>query len=270
MHRAAAQPLTIDRETRRLADEMAQARETMETIVAETLQSAELPGPALESGRTACGSARNQRGPLARYPRAVDLSACPRNRTGLWHTHPSRDELNNPSLSLPDMALVVWEGVDVHYVVGTDTAERMVAPVEREAFQAQFADALGFEANGPGDIVREYRAGRLNPDEAGERIRAEFPRLFERVPTGLRGVASAGNPAALPAHAPLHACTHVHSASPDVGNLRTRSRSCARGLRATAGSSDISLRDLAISQTVGTVVGSLANEFIVQRTLGLR
>ena len=266
----ARQAFRVGQETRRLATEMKQAQQTIQTIIAETLESAQGPGPALESGRTACGDASNLRAPLQRFPRAVDLSSCPRNKTGLWHTHPSQDELDDPQLSIPDMGLVVYEGVDVHAVVGTRSGEVMVAPEDREQLRAAFNEAIGVSgATSTDDIIRAAVSGEIDPEAASQRVRGQLGSLFERFPTNVQVANRQQAVQALPAHAPIRACMHGHTSGPDAGRLRQRSRSCSNGIRAAANGTGINLRELIVSQTVGTVVGSLANDLIVQRVLGL-
>lgn len=254
--------------TRRLADEMKRANQTMQTIIDETLESASGAGPALESGRTACGSASNLRKPLNRFPRAVDLSSCPVDKTGLWHTHPSRDELRSPRLSIPDMGLVVFEGVDVHAVVGTERGEMMLAPDDRNRLQEEFAQAIGVDAQSSADIMRAAATGSIDPESAARRVRERLPHLFTRFSTNVRLARESLPVESLPAHAPLRACAQ-HASGPDAGRIRERSRKCTNGLRATASDSQIDLRELVLSQTLGTIAGAIANEVFVKRVFGI-
>lgn len=152
-------------------------------ILSETLTS-RAEGKILESGRTICNSPRQVRGPLGRFPTAVELRTCPVGGGGAWHTHVTADQLKTPRNSIPDMSYVMLGSLDVMGVIGTDNAEYVLAAGDRDAMEAEFADALGEEVSSPADVMESLNSGRLNPIAARDRVRDRMDDLFRVVETG--------------------------------------------------------------------------------------
>ena len=154
------------------------------TILEETLES-QAEGNILESGRTLCSSQSQIKGPLSRYPRAVDLQQCPiSGGGGAWHTHVTPRQLLNPENSLPDIGSVVFGHLDVIGVVGAESAEYVMAGDDQEAAVAEFRDAIGADITEQGELVSAIETGRINPITARSRVRKRMDGLFTREDTG--------------------------------------------------------------------------------------
>lgn len=154
------------------------------TILEETLES-QAEGNILESGRTLCSSQSQIKGPLSRYPRAVDLQQCPiSGGGGAWHTHVTPRQLLNPENSLPDIGSVVFGHLDVIGVVGAESAEYVMAGDDQEAVVAEFRDAIGADITEQGELVSAIETGRINPITARSRVRKRMDGLFTREDTG--------------------------------------------------------------------------------------
>ena len=166
-----------------LADEMMERDDIMRAIIAETIQTSK-DGQIKEAGRTVCPSSGDLRGPHARYPTAIDLQACPSDRTGTWHTHVTQDELRNPHNSIPDIANVVFGLVDVSIVAGTETADIVVRADEKENMIQTFNEAIGGDYSSVDDVNRDIMDGYINAVEARERIRNGLDSLIYRASTG--------------------------------------------------------------------------------------
>lgn len=168
-----ASSLSRDPEADALATNMVEKTDLMATIVRETVEEG------TESGRTACGKASSVRGPLARFPESIELAQCPRSVGGAWHTHPSN--LQSPVNSLPDIANVMFGELDVSIVVGTQSADVVVAGADSDTMVREFQDAIGFEAGRPGDVVRGITSGEVtNPVDARQRVRSRLRPLFSQ------------------------------------------------------------------------------------------
>lgn len=154
------------------------------TILEETLAS-ERNGQILESGRTLCSSPSDIKGPLERFPRAVDLQRCPiTGMGGAWHTHVTPHQLLNPDNSLPDIGSVIFGQLDVIGVVGAESAEYVIASDDSDAMIREFRDAVGADIDSPGELVAAVQSGRVNPQTANRRVRQRMSGMFVREPTG--------------------------------------------------------------------------------------
>jgi len=178
-------PQTVSRDemAMELAASMVEQRDVMRKILRETIRSAKM-GHIREAGRTKCPRAGEIRGSLQRFPRAIDLASCPAERGGTWHTHVTEDEIRTPTNSLPDMANVMFGLIDASVVVGTQTADVIVAPQDREGGKRAFQNAIGANVSKPREITAEIKAGRIAPGQARMRARQEFPEMVFTVETG--------------------------------------------------------------------------------------
>lgn len=260
-----------DSDAELLADHMAGAAEVHRQIIEETIESAE-NGTVKEAGRTACGSVDNIRGPVARFPRAVELASCPPvDATGWWHTHPGGGEIQEPHHSIADWGNVVFGVTDASVVSGTRDAEVIVAADDREEMVARFQDAVGFPATSNRDIVAAWSNGELHPDAARRRVQEAMPDLVWRVPTNfddLDGRLESG-PGVIPTRARqmesagrAHVCCQFDDLlSPDVGNLRENAR-MAQDFFAMSTRRVISE---GTDEAIGVVVGTLVSNFLFGR-----
>lgn len=160
-----------------LFDIMSEKDDVKRKILEETLESQD-EGRILESGRTFCNSPRQVKGPVQRFPKAVDLQRCPVGGGGAWHTHVTPDELLEPENSLPDIASVVFGHLDVISVVGSEKAEYTLAASDRSEMQTEFSDAIGVDVGSIGELVDAIDSGRVNLATASSRVRSRMPELF--------------------------------------------------------------------------------------------
>lgn len=258
--------LAPDPDAAMLADWMIDASNVQETILDETLDSAEA-NDLRESGRTACGADRRLHPPLRRFPEAVELAGCPVTHSqGVWHTHVSRAELQNPQHSLPDWANVVFAGVDASMVVGTQSAEVVTTAYNPNAMVAAFQNALGLEVESTADVVRAREDGRIpNPSKARERVRSALAPLVERVPTGFDTIDArlAALQGGIPARGII--CDSISRTHQTTGGpLHDRAKACRDGLAPIAQQTTegISIRQIAIGQVIGTIVGTLTAKLV--------
>jgi len=158
------------------------AVDVQERVLVETLESFETGSPR-ESGRTICpGAVDFVRGPLGRFPKAVELQSCPVGAAGTIHTHVTESELKHPEHSLPDVANVLFENVTASMVVGTETHDLLLAPSDPDAARDAFVDAIGLEVTGTDSVVGAIRNGSIpDPDEARKRVRRRLAGLFRSV-----------------------------------------------------------------------------------------
>ena len=153
-------------------------------ILWETLDS-EANGQILESGRTLCDSVNQIKGPIDRFPKAVDLQQCPISGTGgIWHTHVTPQEMLNPSNSLPDIAAVVLGHVDVVSVIGSETGEYVLSTEDDDAMVDAFSDAIGERIETQEDLIDAISYGRIDPYTARQRVRDRFSDLIVTKETG--------------------------------------------------------------------------------------
>lgn len=227
-----------------LANHMASAEAVHTTILEETIASGER-GQMTESGRTACSDASNTRTPLGRFPRAVELEKCPAHQvSGAWHTHVTPDQLRNPALSMPDMANVLLEGMDVFAVVGTQSSQFLVAPDDREAGVLAMQNVLGLEVTTTRDVVVAMLSRMIqDPEAAHSRMQStvspllfrtsnSFPGLDSRVSqlnTATVGVTASQGAQGFPGVE--SAAAYQGLVSPDLAGLRGQAREGSEFLR---------------------------------------
>lgn len=253
-------------EARLLAEHMARAEDVHRAILAETIESGER-GRLTESGRTACATAENVRGPLARYPRAVLLDSCPPvQASGIWHTHPAGGELRDPRHSLPDWANIVFGNYDVSIVSGTNSMQVITAGADQEAMVAAFQDAVGADVATKTQLVNAIVNGTIEDHTAAaRRVESALSPLVWRRPTGFHDLAARadalapGPPGASAPGRATAACTAFQDAvSPDAGGLRQQAREAA-----DAGS--MLVRDLAnrsFDEALGIVAGTIVSRWL--------
>lgn len=264
--------LTPDPQAERLAADLLADDDTIETLLSETI-STNSPR-SKEAGRTVCGLDGEPLPPEDREARSVDLQTCPpRALTGIYHTHPTPDQLANPNHSLPDFANVAFEGVDASVIVGTETSSVLVAATDRAAMQDAFRNALGLDVTSTGEVVAALDERRIpSPVAARQRVRGVFGSLMRRqqtdtnvdtVTTDTLSAATTDDCVADPvacAHvARGHTADHGEIAAATVaanGSLRRQSRSAAGGLGTLISRFD------AKDVVVGTLVGNLTSAFI--------
>ncbi len=161
-----------------LAESMVARDDIMRDIIEETIESAE-SGSIKEAGRTKCPDKGSVKGPLERFPRAIDLASCPWERGGAWHTHVTPDEIRDPVNSLPDMANVVYGLLDVSVVAGSHSADVVVAGEDHEAMVDAFENSIGMSFDDTTELTNAIDDGRLDPAPARERAReALSPLVF--------------------------------------------------------------------------------------------
>lgn len=251
---------------------IANSTDVQRRILVETVESA-AAGHILESGRTICPQNADQiRGPLGRFPRAVDLQSCPSGAAGIMHTHVSADQLRAPTHSLPDIANVIFGDVDASMVVGTERSDMLLGPDDRELAVAAFQDALGLDVQSPRDLVASIKAGQIpNPTEARNRVRTRLAPLFRTINTRhddlARSVQEMEAAGTIPAHRPVIATCHTHSSGSGyrahghgVGGtcagMRERKQRAAAALARQGDSVSINLMDIAIATSVSTVIST--------------
>lgn len=218
---------------RMLANTITGATDVQRQILMETVESAQ-QGNILESGRTFCPeNAGMVRGPLGRFPRAVDLQSCPVGSAGIIHTHVSTSQLRNPTHSLPDTANVILGEVDASMVLGTTSSDLLLAPDDPEEATAVFQDALGLGVNTTDELVSAIESGQIpNPPEARRRVRTRLSSLFTTVRSPHRDidfkVNQLGSEGAIPARRPVLASCHTHTRVYDSvgGHNRSISECC--------------------------------------------
>ncbi len=175
--------VTRDERATELATLMLEQEGVMRSIIGETIDSAK-SGSIREAGRTYCPSSSKIRGALNRFPRAIDLASCPVDRGGTWHTHVTPQGIRNPVNSLPDMSNVIYGLTDVSIVPGSQSADVIVAPEDRESGIDVFENAIGASVAGPGGVTEAIRDGRIDPVRARKAARDKLSPLVYQVSTG--------------------------------------------------------------------------------------
>lgn len=248
------------------------------TILEETLNSQQ-EGNILESGRTLCSSQSQIKGPLSRYPRAVDLQQCPiSGGGGAWHTHVTPRQLLNPENSLPDIGSVVFGQLDVIAVVGAESAEYVMAGDDQEAAITEFRDALGADISEQGELVSAIETGRINPITARSRVRKRMDSLFTREKTGYDDIAetvrsSGGVVAASNKTYDEIEVSMLRQTQPetvDYGEAMASPKTCTQLTGAMGETAEQTLLDVipdsvkstAVGAAVGTVVGNVVNSLV--------
>jgi len=239
----------------------------MREILDETITSGE-QGRLLESGRTMCAAKSEVDAPVARFPRAVDLSRCPVGLSGVWHTHATENQIEHPTNSLPDIANVIFADVDVHFAVGTRTAEAVIAPRDPDAAQEAYRNAVGVDVRSVEGIVEALDTGRISDYTAAhERIRNALGPLTVRYQTSYDDLERRANnyfgvTGERPPTETVRAAAPEQTTAPDAGRIRQRSRNAGKIFDEIEGR--LNLKSEAASTTIGIVVGSA-----VSRVLGL-
>jgi hypothetical protein len=244
------------------------------TILEETLASA-AEGQILESGRTLCSSQTQIRGPLERFPRAVDLQQCPiSGGGGAWHTHVTPKQLMTPENSLPDIGSVVFGQLDVIAVVGADSAEYVMAADDREAMVQEFRDAIGADIQEQSQLVSAIRSGRIQPVTARRRVRQRMGNLFTTQQTGFSDLSTrvrdmfqttAKQPDESYESVELAMLHHKRSPGYADGMAHPLTANEVTGRMGESAEQTISnvipesVRSTAIGAAVGTVVGNIVN-----------
>lgn len=268
-----------DEDALQLSRDMAVTDDVMREIITETLESAR-KGSIREAGRTHCPTGGGIRGPLQRFPRAINLASCPIDTGGAWHTHVTPDEITNPTNSLPDMANVLFGLLDVSIVAGTQTADVVVAPEDREAAQAAFQNAIGAEVESTEELTDAIVSGKVNPVTARSRARRALSSLVRTEGTGYSDLTrEAGEITASSWAHPMGSGASEAKAGNMSGALaqmvpngRAPTESSPQRVDLTAfedGSgvigekvNNIEIGGLLISTTVGTVVGGIVDRLI--------
>ena len=252
-----------DERAAELATFMLERRDTMREIVEETLTSA-MEGNIREAGRTMCPQNQRIKGPLQRFPRAIDLASCPVNRGGTWHTHVTPREIRTPVNSLPDMANVIYGLTNVSIVVGTNTADVVVAPDDQEAAQNVFANALGYDVQGPRDISDAIRAGRIRPTQSRRRAREALGPLVYQIETGFADLSAKVN------DVPPDNWAAPHGSGRDESFSGNRAGMVAFGpdsfkTAADAGENllgGVGVKETAVSTAIGTIIGGIVSRAV--------
>jgi len=257
----------------RLGEQMLAAEQVMEEILDETIQGTER-GVMRESGRTVCGDTSDIRSPAARFPTSVELRQCPRDATGLWHTHVTQEQLRNPEHSLPDMANVVMAGVDVSVVVGTESAEIMYSGEPRQQMLTAYRRGLGIDVQQPREVVDALKTGQIrNPPRRRQELRSELSPLFARVNTGYTDLQSRLATASAPQ--PSMACLEpldgvaMAVSGPDAGGLRELSRDLRPFNRISTLTGDLDIKREVASTSIGVLAGNLVNSVVIDSLLGM-
>ena len=245
------------------------------TIIEETLDAKE-NGQILESGRTLCSAESRVKGPLERFPRAVDLQQCPvSGMGGAWHTHVTPRQLMRPENSLPDVAAVVFGQLDVIGVVGAESAEYFTAASDHQAMVREFKDAVGAEIESPEGLLEAVKAGRVNPTTARGRVRKRLSGLFTTVETGYDDLISRAKTGTTvtPMQSSYETLElrmlHQHTQTPSESyhDAMASASGCARMTSEMADQSAAtvgelvpdSIKSTAVGAAVGTVVGNVVN-----------
>jgi hypothetical protein len=260
--------LSVERDEKAtaLAQSMLERDDIMRTILGETIMSAK-KGKIRESGRTKCPTIGQVKGSLQRFPRAVDLASCPRSKGGTWHTHVTADEITTPTNSLPDAANVLFGLTDVSIVVGTRTADVVVAPADPEVGAQAYRNAIGADVNGPRDVTEVIEQGRLFPSKARERLREQLSPLFYTVETGYVDLDREARTTP-----PEDWATAPGSGRNEkvAGNGYAPTMFAPQSIQAAADSADsafdgLEISELVVSQALGTIVGNLVDSVFFNR-----
>lgn len=275
---AAQRPVEPAAAATTLAEQLLGAEDVSVTVLEETIDSAHA-GQITESGRTACGSPRDVRPPVDRFPTSVSLAECPVGMVGIWHTHPTTRGLKNPEHSLPDWANVIFGHADASVVVGAETSEVVVAPANREAAIFEFQNAIGAAVQDTADVVAAVRGGQIpSPTAARRRVRRQLAPLVSRHDTAYPSLLSSIEALSIPAQAPAEAAAageavacgcyatghdHGHDPAPPrprATALQERAKSCTPiGGYQPAG---VDIRGIAIGTVVGNIVGTLTDRIL--------
>lgn len=267
------QPLRPTETALQVKREVLSQQEVLRDVLDETLTSAE-DGDIKESGRTFCpdSALADVLGPARRFPRSVRLRSCPSGASGIVHTHVTHGELLTPEHSLPDMANVLYSDLDASVVLGTDSADVLLAPTNEEQAMRAFEEALGVSIHQPGDVVDAIHDGQIqDPPAARRRIRGRLAPLFQVEGVNFPGMRqrahalhSEGVIAAAPVHSDgtFHGCYahHVGGGDRRFHGARARFREHVHEVSEPSlyeSGSDMDWMQMAVGAAVGTVAGSL-------------
>jgi hypothetical protein len=258
-----------DRGAIMLADEMMDRDDIMRTILSETIESSS-DGKPSESGRTYCQSWGSILPPSSAGPASIQLQTCLSGPVGIWHTHPGARGVTDPVNSLPDMANVVFESVDVSIVPGAENADIMVAPADAEAAQDAFRQAVGADLRSAGDVRDAINARRLDPVSSRARAREALSGLLVEAETGYSDINPPTKSVVASQHGAGGQAVCACSTEPKT-SAPTRASECLETTEREfeAAASNISERvdkleigSIAISAAVGNVVGEVVNRVL--------
>lgn len=268
-----------------LAEYLLDADDLHDQLLSETIAAAE-SGRLVEAGRTICTSGGDDPTgfevlePLARRPRSVQLSRCRRGRTGIMHTHVTQSQLQNSSHSLPDFANVVFGNVTASCVVGFQTSQVAIEPVNAEPAGEAFREAVGAPVYSTRDVVHALETGGIsNPAAARARVEERLDPLIRSrstpntewadellspiIPAGALRSATVESPATC-AHGCLGHRAPSHLPSPgaesDVGRMREQTRELRNLLHDTT--RGVSMRRVAVNSVVTSVLSSVLNQLM--------
>ena len=262
-----------------LAHLMLDEDSVQQEILQETIEKGQ-KGQIKESGRTVCPGGRQVEGPLGRFPTSVRLATCPREAGGTWHTHVTADELRNPENSLPDIANVVFGLSDVSVVSGTESAEAVFRPEDPEAMRDAFEEAVGVEMNEPDDVFEAIQSGRVDPSRAQQRVRQRLSPVIVRRRTGYHDLdgqitpeVPLGGAAGVAANETAFREAQVYGEHFRGGlaadicrcNDQITTEFVRAGQDVENGIAGLDLRDLIVSQAIGTIVGEATTRIVFDR-----
>ena len=263
--------LRPDPGAQQLAERMIEMDDIHRTILSETLESQE-SGEIMESGRTLCPRSGSVKGPGQRYERSVELAGCPLEKGATWHTHVSPGQLRNPHNSLPDMANVVYGYTDASVVSGTDTAEAIMASADQSKMVAAFQDALGVEAESPGEVYNAVMSGGVNAYKARRRARSAleplivsrktgFPDLRQRV-SGVQLLTARGGSAEDVSGCTCHNIHRARNTSirQEMQNSCEQMTASMQDVGDKASIAGVDIGGLVVSNALGTIVGNVVNK----------
>lgn len=255
--------VTQDEAATELATTMLEQEGVMRAIIEETIGSA-IEGNIREAGRTLCPTNNQIKGPLNRFPRAIDLAACPTNKGGTWHTHVTPREIKRPVNSLPDMSNVIFGLTDVSVVAGTEHADVIVSPQNHDQAAEVFRNAIGAEVFRPADLSDAIEGGRIVPTPARQRAREQLSELVFQVDTGFSDLTEAA--AAVPPTnwAAPHGSGMDESFS---GNQEGATAFAPDSFQVASDAADdvlsgTQIRDEVVSTAIGTIIGGIVSRVV--------
>lgn len=260
-------------EAAELADVLTSLEDVQREILTETIESA-TTGEIRESGRTICHPGGALREPIHRFPRSVELSACPVDGGAIMHTHVTQNELRTPTHSLPDIANVIFSGgVQASMVLGVESSDVWQAPANREAAVEEFQSILGLAVQSTRELVRALDDGRIpihRAPQLRERAQQTFSELHFRVQTSFPELQTQISQLSIPVASAVHTCGSVPSAvkhehlDADAGRrsmaLHRRARTCQPLVRqVTAG---VNVQELTVATIIGNIVGGVTDHIL--------
>ena len=247
------------------ADLLYSAVDTQEQVLGETFDALDA-GSIKESGRTFCPSSDKLKGPVARRGASVDLSTCSVPPTGIIHSHVTRSQLRNPKHSLPDIANVLYGPADASLIVGTETCDLFMEPVDVDYGRYLFDSGVGVSVDSPSDVLEAITDGRVpNPSQARKNVRDILRPLFEVLESPVVGFDHMIDRAPMQATSTQAAatcgCAMVYEAptggsTPLSSGIRRRAERASKGnVRALdEGAAQINLGHIVVATIVGDIV----------------